>query len=111
MSFSVTWPQILSHTKTVTRRSGWVNLKPGELFQAIKKGQGLRKGEKVKRGPVLRCVSNTIVRLRDIDQADLIREGFPNSSPLLFVKAYCELNRCDWRIEVQRIEFEYVEEP
>jgi hypothetical protein len=56
MSFSLTTPQILARTKTVTRRMGWTFLRPGDLVQAIEKGQGLKKGEHVKRLAVLRIV-------------------------------------------------------
>jgi hypothetical protein len=49
MSFAHTTDQIRNRTKTVTRRNGWADLKPGELFWAVEKAMGLKPGEKVKR--------------------------------------------------------------
>ena len=47
MSFSETTDQIRARTKTVTRRDGWDNLRPGERLWAVEKAMGLRKGQKV----------------------------------------------------------------
>ncbi len=58
MAFSLTTAQVSAGIKTVTRRTGWAGLKPGELFCAVVKGMGLKKGEKVQRLAILRCVSN-----------------------------------------------------
>jgi len=107
MSFSETTQQVLDRTKTVTRRLGWENLKPGELIQAIEKGQGLKKGEKVRRLCVLRIVSNQRERLDAIRKRDCRLEGFPEHSPREFVRMFCRLNCCEvWQM-VNRIEFEY----
>ena len=114
MSFSATWPQILDGSKTVTRRLGWAHLKPGERFQAIQKGQGLKKGERVVRGPVLECVSNDPENLFQVgylhDDHETAREGFPEMTPRQFVEMFKELNKCKSSQSVNRIEFKYVEE-
>ncbi|MDM0054071.1 hypothetical protein [Variovorax fucosicus] len=47
MSFALTTGQILDDTKDVTRRLGWMFLKPGELVRPVKKCMGLRPGEKL----------------------------------------------------------------
>jgi len=47
MSFFLTTDQIRNKTKTVTRRDGWLFLKPGDIVQACVKCQGLKKGEKI----------------------------------------------------------------
>lgn len=54
MSFMLTPDQILNQTKTVTRRLGWATLKPGTLVRAVRKCQGLKKGEKIEALAVLR---------------------------------------------------------
>ena len=58
MSFMLTTEQIKNRTKTVTRRLGWRNAKPGDVVQPIVKGQGLQKGETVQKigGPILGAV-------------------------------------------------------
>lgn len=119
MSFSATTEQIRQRSKTVTRRMGWAHLKPGELFCAIEKGQGLKKGEKVNRLAVLRCISNSRQELGLIFQAtnpftrrnaECKKEGFPGMSALDFVQMFQRLNHCTPNALVQRIEFEYVED-
>lgn len=49
ISFALTTEQIRNQTKTVTRRVGWANLKPGTLLQPIEKGQGLKKGDRARK--------------------------------------------------------------
>ena len=66
MSFCLTTPQVRAGTKTVTRRIGWWNLKPGELLMAIEKGQGLKKGEHVTRIRPIRVVTVRRERLHMI---------------------------------------------
>ena len=83
MSFALTTDAIRNHTKTVTRRLGWANLKPGDLFWAVEKVRGLKNGEKVRRLALLRCVSNKAVKLKGstLDLSDVQREGFPGMTP------------------------------
>lgn len=45
MSFSLTTEQMRARTKRVTRRLGWLTLKPGTELLAVEKAMGLRKGE------------------------------------------------------------------
>jgi hypothetical protein len=94
MSFNKTTKRILDRSKTVTRRLGWADLEPGVLFWAIEKGQGLKKGEKVKRLALLRCVSNqaeplTPRRIRRHGPDEMRREGFPGLSIRDFVAFFC----------------------
>ncbi len=110
ISFAMTTPQILARTKTVTRRLGWKDLKRGTLLQAVEKGQGLKKGEKVRRLAVIRVVEVTREPLRWIDQIDVEREGFPHLSPRGFIEMFCHANGCDAYLTVTRIEFDYVDE-
>jgi hypothetical protein len=111
MSFALTTEQILNRTKTVTRRMVWDNLEPGELFWAVEKAQGLKKGEKVNRLALLRCLSNDGVWLcgDSLTKADCRREGFPDLTPAEFVAMFRRNMGCEADQVVQRIEFEYVE--
>ena len=112
MSFQLTTAQILDRSKTVTRRMGWRFLKPGALIQAVEKGMGLKKGEKVRRLAVLRVVGVTREALREgLSQSDVAREGFPEFSPRQFEAMFCKSHKgCTPDTVVTRIEFEYVDE-
>lgn len=111
MSFSLTTDQFIEETKNVTRRLGWGNLLPGELFNGVRKGMGLRKGEKVEKLHLCRCVSNTPERVDFISQADVAREGFPNMSRQGFVEMFCRHNKCQPAKIINRIEYAFLREP
>jgi hypothetical protein len=109
MSFALTTPQILARTKTVTRRVGWRFLKSGDLIQAIEKGQGLKKGQRVRKLAVLRVENVRREPLCYIDAIDVRREGFPGMSDVEFMEMFERTHKgahgfCD----VTRIEFSYV---
>lgn len=108
MSFMLTVEQIRNRTKTVTRRLGSKNAKPGEVRQPIVKGQGLKKGEHVVRinGPI-RFVAVSRERVRAITPEDVAREGFPNMTPAGFIAMFCQHNACKPSKVVTRIEFTY----
>lgn len=115
MAFSATKPQIRAGTKIVTRRDGWANLKPGELFCAIEKGQGLKKGEKVVRMAICRCISNVAEALTRLvedpvyGKEEARKEGFPEMSGHQFAEFFLQVNPgLDPDCRPQRIEFEYV---
>ena len=107
ISFALTTPQFLNGSKTVTRRLGWANLRPGTHLMAVEKGQGIPKG-----GHVVRLGEIEVVSVRreflfaiDDDPADCAREGFPAFTPVEFVAFFCKHNRCDVNTVVTRIEF------
>lgn len=116
MSFALTTNQIIARTKTVTRRTGWADLKPGTLIRAVRKGMGLRPGEKIEPLAVL-CVVNVS---REPLQAmtlihpiaggeECIDEGFPEMVPHEFVRMFCGSHKgCTPETIVTRIEFRYV---
>ena len=108
MSFSLTTEQVRNHTKTVTRRTGWKFLKPGDIVNAVEKGQGLKKGEKIRKICKIRIVSVRSEPLSDITKADCIKEGFPEMSPVEFVLMFSIHNKVFARSPVNRIEFEYI---
>jgi hypothetical protein len=122
MSFTHTEAQIRARTKTVTRRAGWLNLKPGDLVRPVRKCRGLRPGEKiVPLGAPLRIVD---VRRERLDRltlepeygcVELAREGFGEAphlqSPAGFVASFCATHRpLGPDCVVTRIEFEFTEE-
>jgi hypothetical protein len=112
MSFMMTTAQMENRSKTVTRRLGWRTAKAGQVRHPIFKGQGLKKGEKVRRlswGPI-RFVDVRFEPLNAITKEDVIREGFPEMTPFEFVTMFCQHNRgCTGATEITRIEFEYVD--
>ena len=118
ISFSMSTEAVRNRTKTVTRRLGWWDLKPGDLLQAVEKCQGLKKGEHVKKLAVIRVVSVTAEPLSALlpchegdryGETELTREGFPELDPFEFVDMFISHNHCNLDTIVNRIEFEYVE--
>lgn len=121
ISFAFTKEQIRKRTKTVTRRMGWMNLKVGELLNAVVKCQGLRKGEKIEKLATIRVKH---VRREFLDRltcednldygfAETAKEGFADGHPLHwpseFVAFFCRSHKsCLPDSMVTRIEFEYV---
>ena len=108
MSFALTEAQIRNQTKTVTRRKGWLFLKPGDIVIAVNKSQGLKKGEHPVKLATLRVVSARRERLCDISSDDCRREGFPYFTPPEFTLFYMRHNGGFHDDEVTRIEFEYI---
>ena len=111
MSFSKTIAQVQAQTKDVTRRQGWLKLKPGDILNAVEKGMGLKKGEKVNVLTQIRVVSVIREPIQDITKhpGDCEREGFPEMTPYEFVTFYCGFNKCHPEDVCTRIEFEYIE--
>ena len=108
ISFFLTTPQFLDGSKDVTRRLGWRNLKPGTRLMAVRKAQGIKKGEQVERLGEIEVVSVRREILRDITADDCRREGFPGLSPVRFVVMFCEHMGCTPATQVTRIEFKKV---
>jgi hypothetical protein len=111
MSFMLTTGQVLDRSKTVTRRSGWLRAKVGDIVQPVRKGMGLKKGDTVERlGPPIRF---TDVRRLPLDAgmtwAECQLEGFPSMSPRAFVDMYVEHNGGTRDQLVTRIAFEYLD--
>lgn len=105
----LTTEQFKSRTKTVTRRLGWWFLKPGDIVCGVEKGQGLKKGEKVKRLGLIRIKSTRPEPLNDITREDVIREGFSGLTRMEFIVMFCQHNKCRMNTLVNRIEFEYLD--
>lgn len=113
ISFALTTPQFKNGTKTVTRRMGWLFLKPGDILMAVEKSQGLGKGGKVKTLGLIRVLHINRERLRlMIDdwrygERECVKEGFPDMSTIEFVAFFCRTHKgCEPHSIVTRIEFE-----
>jgi hypothetical protein len=109
ISFFLTQEQFKNKTKTVTRRLGWDNLKPGDILNGCVKCQGLKKGEKVQILGQIRVKCVTKQPLNRITLDDVKKEGFPDMQSIEFVRMFCKHMKCDPRTLVNRIEFEYVD--
>jgi len=117
MSFFYTQQQVRDRTKDVTRRDGWADLKPGQLFWAVEKSQGLGKGGKIKRITLCRCVTNHAEPLRDLitdpeyGQREARREGFPHLTGEQFAEMFIGHMGGDLDKRRNRIAFSYVTDP
>lgn len=116
ISVALTEEQVLAREKDITRRLGWSTLKPGALLQPVRKGQGLKKGEKATPvgGPVrvLSVRREPLRRLLDdqaYGRAECVREGFPGLTPQQFVTFFMTTHACAVDQIVTRIEFAYVD--
>lgn len=110
MSFALTTQQIRDRTKTVTRRFGWWNLKPGQIINAVEKSMGIKKGEKINVLCQIRIVSTRQEPLSDMADEDCAREGFPHfKDKWEFIAMLIEHYNLDHaNVPVNRIEFEYI---
>ena len=111
MSFFHTQQQILDQTKTVTRRLGWKFLQSGDIVQPVVKGQGLKKGEKVKQlGCPIRIITVRREWLSHVRRPwEMYKEGFPKISSEEFMEMFRKINNLKEDVLITRIEFEYTE--
>lgn len=110
ISFAMTTQQIKDRTKTVTRRYGWLFLKPGDILNGVEKAMGLKKGEKIKRLCQIRVLSVRQEPLHAITQEDVIKEGFPHWTKAEFIQMIVDHYNVHPNELINRIEFEYVSE-
>lgn len=106
MSFTLTTPQMYAKTKRVTRRLGWLFLKPGDVVMAAEKCQGLKKGDHITRIGPIRILSTRGEGIGQITPEDVALEGFPEMNVPQFVRFFCDHNKVDPLTLVNRIEFE-----
>lgn len=107
MSFALTERQLMDGTKTVTRRTGWKNLRAGERLLAIHRVRGRKP---VRHLCEIEVLSVSQERLGDITPADVLAEGFPqwtNQVPE-FVAMFCHHMKVTEDAVVTRIEFRKV---
>ena len=87
----MTTRQFLNQSKTVTRRLGWWDLKPGDVLCGVKKGMGLRKGEEKKRLGLIKVTSVRRERLESVTAVDVTNEGYPKCGRASLLKCFAGL--------------------
>ena len=120
MSVAFTEQAVIERRKTVTRRKGWLFVKPGDRLTLCRKVMGRKKGE-----PLVRIAEVEVVDVRreplrrmlnDADYGfdETAREGFPGTHPASWPSVFVEryfidaqgMNADD---EVTRIEWRYLD--
>jgi hypothetical protein len=110
MSVSLTEPQVRARAKTVTRRVGWLMLKPGDQLTLCRKVMGRKKGEPLDRITDVEVVSVRREPLNAITAADVAAEGFPEWTAAEFVAFFCDSHRgIQPDSDVTRIEWRYLD--
>jgi hypothetical protein len=104
MSFALTTDQIMEGTKTVTRRLGWLNLKPGDKLDVLRDPLTVIS---VRREP-LQAMTDDL----DYGFLECELEGFGTHPyykwPSSFVAMFCATHKgCTPETMVTRIEFNY----
>ena len=110
MSVSHTEQQVRDRTKTVTRRLGWLFLKPGDRLTLCKKVMGRRRGEPLERIVDVEVVSVRREPIGAVTMEDVIAEGFPGWTPGEFIDFFCSTFGVASDRLVTRIEFRYLDE-
>jgi hypothetical protein len=93
ISFALTTDQVRSRTKTVTRRLGWKDLKPGTLLQPVVKAQGIPKGGKVEKIGGLIRVTGRAPRIAWYQPRRLRARGLPGLAPVRVPRDVCQAQR------------------
>lgn len=110
MSVALTEQAVVERRKRVTRRLGWKFLKPGDRVTLCRKVMGRKPDEPLVRICDVEIVSVGRERLDDITPEDVIREGFIDMTPAVFVAFFCEHMNAGPSTEVTRIEWRYLDE-
>lgn len=114
ISVAYTKHQIRDRSKTVTRRTGWLFLKEGDVLQPVEKCMGFKKGESIVK---VGCpIEVAFIRREPI--ADLLnefygkieaeKEGFPHMSGKEFYDFFVSAFKLKPSAIVTRIHFEYL---
>lgn len=108
MSVALTTAQVRSREKTVTRRIGWLMIKPGDQLTLCPKVRGRRNGEALERIVTVDVVSVRREPLDAITRDDVTAEGFPGMTQREFIDFFCETHRgVTPQTEVTRVEWAY----
>jgi hypothetical protein len=136
MSVAFTEAAVRDRTKTVTRRKGWLFLKPGDRLTLCRKVMGRKKGEPLERVAEVEIVSVRRESLGHLTQPhrtptqrpyfdedsapwhnpayaadEMVREGFPGLRPTEFVRTYfVEAQGFGYHDDVTRIEWRYLDD-
>lgn len=112
MSVALTVPQVRDRSKTVTRRDGWLMLKPGDPLTLCEKVRGRKKGEPLVRITDVQVVSVRREPLNAITPQDVATEGFPGWTVEKFVSYFAGTHRgCEPGTVITRIEWRYAGPP
>jgi hypothetical protein len=112
MAVALTREQVRDRSKTVTRRHGWLMLKPGDTVTLCEQVQGLKKGEHPVRITDVEIVSVRRERLDAITPEDVAAEGFPGWSVEKFIRFFNGTHKgCEPGTVITRIEWRYGSPP
>lgn len=111
ISFALTTAQVRDGTKTVTRRLGWRNLKPGTILCACEKCQGIKKGGlvRIRKIVVVSVRREPLSQIHLHDRNETKREGFPGLNAEQFIAMFRKHMKCERETLVTRIKFSYLE--
>lgn len=117
MSVAFTEQAVRDRTKTVTRRQGWLFLKPGDRLTLCRKVMGRKPDE-----PLVRLAEVEVVSVRreplcaivgnagDLGAAELRREGFPDMDAAEFMRRFfLDAQGIGPMDDVTRIEWRYID--
>lgn len=107
MSVAETTEQVRRRSKTVTRRLGWLFLKPGTTLTLVDRNP--RTGKPWQKLAEVEVTSVTRQPLWMLKRHDVRREGFPGWTDEQFIAFYCEAFGVDRRTVVTRIEWRYLD--
>lgn len=110
MSVAFTEQAVRERRKTVTRRKGWLFLKPGDRLTLVRKAMGRKPGEPLVRIVDVEVVSVRREPLRAINhKGELEREGCGHLDALDFVARYFWPQGIYAADDVTRIEWRYLD--
>lgn len=130
MSVTLTEQAVVERRKSVTRRLGWLMLKPGDELQLCRKVMGRRRADGSVE-PLMRLARVRVVDVRreclqEIEDDDVAREGFtladladyegsgepgsPGDLGTRFMAFFTKHMRCQPDAMVTRIEWAYLDE-
>lgn len=116
MSVAMTADAVIARQKTVTRRKGWLMLKPGDRLTLCRKVQGRKPGEPLER---LAEVKVTHIRRESLStllippygDREVALEGLPGVDPSDFVQQYfIDAQGMQPNDIVTRIEWRYLDQ-
>lgn len=116
ISFAKTTRQFRERTKTVTRRKGWKDVKPGQILNGCVQCMGLKPGQAIERLGQIRVLSarrEPLSAMSDPDNPEYgneeaIKEGFPELTGVQFVEMFCRDLDAESDEVLTRIEYEYL---
>lgn len=116
MSFYLTQNQFRNRTMTVTRRFNCDAHKAGDVVMGVEQISGLEDGEDVAMLGPIRILSNRREKVSAIVEypsplQELARSGFMDITVETFIDRLCRANKKTPADMVNRIEFEYIDEP